>query len=290
MISRLSEVLHRNQQSLQAQIVEQLSGLEQGRGRRAAVGRVVSPSWFRLLGILVTSLEEGGEEALWHWADACAQESVEAGGTLSEALDILHQIASEIRAYLATCFWRQRSLMQALDHFEERMSCLRQRYVETYEALLEVRRQRWQSGVFDMVRGDRPEAMLKRIVVTAQMLSQARYVALYVAVETSVAGVFFAKAGDVADVIMADRPPAWCAPLVAQLGGDQVAWVDGGDLLKRALARQAVGHDACLGVALRAESGVIGYLFWVFDDHLEPDYQANRSFGWLCRLQRYTRA
>ena len=214
-----------------------------------------------LLNTLLDYWEQGGEERLCAWADERAREHFVAREPSSEMLHILHHVTSAIRAYLATCFCRQRPFLQSLDVLEESMSLLRRRYLEAYEALSREQEQRFHERMSTMVKADAPEDMLKRMVRSAQVLSEARYVALQVAVETSAVSSFFAKEDSDTEVVMSDEPPAWCRSMAAQLIGAQAMCFDDLDPLRSDLTGRETGHREWLGVALQSARGVVGYLF-----------------------------
>ncbi len=256
MVSRLSDILRKHQQTVQAQMCERLSELEREREWESDGGK--PPSWMTLLDTLLDYWEQSDEETLRHWAMQRARESVDVGASSSEMLHILHHAALVIRSYLATRFWRQGPLLQGLDDLEQSMHLLRCQYLEAYETLSRAQQQRFQEYIADVVIAGVPEETLKRMVTAVQALSQARYVALHVAVATSAVSSFFAKKGADAEIVMYDEPPEWCQALAAQLSDDVRP-------LPGPITGQGVPDGECLGVALRSESGVMGHLFTVHE-------------------------
>ncbi len=118
-----------------------------------------------------------------------------------------------------------------------------------------------------MVATDAPEETLKRIVAVAQELSEARYVAVHMAVETSAISPFFAKAGSDVEVVMGDEPPAWCGTLAARLQGLQVVRLGNFGSPPSQLADREALDGECLGVALPSARGVLGHLFVVSETY-----------------------
>ncbi|WP_143308183.1 hybrid sensor histidine kinase/response regulator [Candidatus Entotheonella palauensis] len=223
----------------------------------------LTPSWSTLFNTLLDYWEQGHEEQLCTWASQYAQERFEAGEAASEMLHILHHVTSSLRTYLATCFWRQGPFLQALDHLEEGMQLLRRQYLEAYETLAQAQHQQFQEGVSAMVEADMPEEMLKRLVTIVQALSDARYVALHVTVETSAISPFVAKDGAGAEAVTGDEPPAWCEALATHLDRGQAVRFDDPGSLRRDLTLDDAWDGECIGVTLRSVRGVLGHLFLV---------------------------
>ncbi len=79
-------------------------------------------AWLSLLDTLLDYWEQGGDKPLRVWAGQYARDSFEAGVSASDMMRISHLVTTEIRAYLATHFWRRNSFLQAVNELEACMS------------------------------------------------------------------------------------------------------------------------------------------------------------------------
>ncbi len=258
MLSRLSVVVRRNQQVIQTQMCERLAQLK-SRHNVCADG-TLHPSWIAFLDVLLSYWEQGEEDGLHTWAAQRARESISVGENSAEMLQLLHYAAVEIRSHLSSRLWRRRPLLQAYSELEAGIDVLRRQYLETYEVLSQ-QQQQLHEWIASIVKVGSPEETLKRIVAAVHALSGASYTALHLAVETSEISSCFVKTPEDKEAVMGDELPAWCVPLAASMSDGQSICLDDVRPLLHDLTGDGALGGACLGVALKSESGVVGHLF-----------------------------
>lgn len=212
-------------------------------------------------------------------AAACGRESLGVGKRSAEVLHLLHEMAVVIRSQLASRFWRRGPLLQAYRELEAGMAVLRREYLETYDTLSQQQHEQLHERIVAIVTAGLPEEMLKQVVTAAYTLSGADYVVLHLAVETSEIGSCLIQASHDAEVEMVDETPAWCRYLVAQLSDGTSICLDDTGSLDPDLIGNGAPDGACLGVALKSENGIVGYIFCL-------RHQENRTRFHACDLKR----
>ncbi len=265
MLSRLSVIVRKDQQAVQARISECLVQLKSHHD--VGADGVLRAYWETLLNALLVHWETGNEEALRTWAVQCGREHIRVGESSAELLHLLHHAAEVIRLHVASRLWRRRPLQLAHGELEASMDVLRRQFLETYENLLQEQQQQLHEWIASIVTAGLPEETLKRIVTATHALSGADYVALCLTVDMPEIGACIVKASDDAEVVVSDEPPAWCSSLAAHMDNGQSICLDDVGPLLHDLNGDEVPSGACLGVALKSENGMIGHLICLHRRH-----------------------